>query len=142
MSDRYFLDTNFLVYLFDARYPLKRATAGTIFRPLLKARSACLSTQVLSEFYVTVMQKLPTPLDRERATRILYRLHDFQIVPISSALVMEAVAIATRHQISYWDALIVAAAKEAGASVVLTEDLNHGQLIAGLRIHNPFKESL
>jgi predicted nucleic acid-binding protein len=132
-----FVDTNVLVYLFDADAPAKQAIA----RELLRAGRLVLSSQVLSEFYVTVTRKLARPLDSARASRAVSDLRALPVRDVTANLVQAAIRRCTAAQLSYWDALIVESAIEAGATTLLTEDLQHGQVIGALRVHNPFLSS-
>ena len=132
-----FIDTNVLVYLFDNDAPAKQAVA----RELLGAGRFLLSTQVLSEFYVTVTRKLARPLDSARASRAVMDFCAMPIRDVTAKLVQAAIRRGTLTQLSYWDALIVETALEAGATTLLTEDLQHGQIIDTLRVHNPFLAS-
>jgi predicted nucleic acid-binding protein len=132
-----FIDTNVLVYLFDNDAPAKQAVA----RELLAAGRFVLSTQVLSEFYVTVTRKLARPLDAARASRAVMDFCAMPIRDVTAKLVQAAIRRCTVTQLSYWDALIVETALEAGATSLLTEDLQHGQIIDTLRVHNPFLAS-
>jgi predicted nucleic acid-binding protein len=132
-----FIDTNVLVYLFDNSAPAKQAVA----RELLGAGRFVLSTQVLSEFYVTVTRKLARPLDSAKASRAVADLCALPIRDVTAKLVQSAIKRCTVTQLSYWDALIVETALEAGATSLLTEDLQHGQIIDTLRVYNPFLAS-
>lgn len=129
-----FIDTNVLVYLFDRDSPAKQAAA----RELVSAGSLVLSSQVLSEFYVTVTRKLAQPLDPAQADRAVADLCALPVRSVTANLVRAAIGRSRAAQLSYWDALIVETALDAGATVLLTEDLQHGQVIGTLRVHNPF----
>lgn len=129
-----FIDTNVLVYLFDRDSPAKQATA----RELVSAGGLVLSSQVLSEFYVTVTRKLAQPLDPAQADRAVADLCALPVRSVTANLVRAAIGRSRAAQLSYWDALIVETALDAGATVLLTEDLQHGQVIGGLRVQNPF----
>jgi predicted nucleic acid-binding protein len=129
-----FLDTNVLVCLFDADAPAKQATA----RALLTQGPLILSTQVLSELYVTVTRKLGKPLDPAHASRAVADLCAFPVRDVTASLVLAAIRRSRESQLSYWDALVVETAIDAGARVLLTEDLQTGQVIGGLRVENPF----
>jgi len=129
-----FLDTNVLVYLFDADAPTKQAIA----RELVAAGRLVLSSQVLSEFYVTVTRKLARPLDADHASRAVTDLCALAVRDVTASLVQAAIRRSAATRLSFWDALIVETALEAGATTLLTEDLQHGQVIGTLRVHNPF----
>ena len=137
-GDPWFVDTNVLVYLFDSDSPAKKATARQLLND--NAENIILSTQVLGEFYVTVTRKLGKPLSADRAMEALEELRTFRIRSIHTELTLSAVRRSVSSRLSYWDALIVESALEAGANVLLTEDLQHGQTFADLRVVNPFKE--
>ncbi len=137
MSARTFLDTNILVYAHDEDEPAKRAIASAQLLSLARSGQLVLSPQVLQEFYVNVTCKLAKPLPRGVARQIVEDLSSW-CVSTGPADVMVAFRIEDEAGISFWDALICASALKAGASAVLSEDLNHGQSIAGVRIENPF----
>ncbi len=132
----WFVDTNILVYAFDDDSPQKRAVARQILRE--QADQIVLSTQVLGEFYVTVTRKLGKPLDVERAIDAVDALCALHVRPVGPALVRSAVRRSSSTLVSYWDALIIESALEAGATVLLTEDLQHNQRFGQLRVFNPF----
>lgn len=137
-GDPLFVDTNVFVYLFAPDSPAKQATARQLIDD--NAENIIVSTQVLGEFYATVTRKLAEPLSAERALDALEELCDFSVRPIHAELTLSAVRRSVTSRLSYWDALIVESALEAGAGVLVTEDLQHGQTFAGLRVRNPFRE--
>lgn len=132
-----FLDTNVLVYQYDARYPAKRLRADQVLRGFAAGHTV-ISSQVLGEFYWTVTRKLPDPLPAADAADAVERLAAGTVVPITAPLVADAITIGERWQVAYWDALILAAARAGGCDRVLTEDMSHGAELAGVRIDNPF----
>jgi predicted nucleic acid-binding protein len=131
---RAFVDTNVLVYFFDQSEPVKRERSDA----LLEAIEPVLSAQVLSEFYTTVTRKVTPPLTQEQALRAVRNWSRLDIVPITSALVASAIETSQRHQLSYWDGLIIEAAVAAGCNDLYTEDLNAGATLRGVTIRNPF----
>lgn len=133
-----FIDTNVLVYLFDADAPVKKERALERFTALALGGQALLSTQVLQEFYVTVTRKLRTPLPPAEAEQAVTELATLPVVSIDAPLVLRGINRQRSHGFSFWDALIIEAAREGGAECLLTEDLQHGQTVDGLRIENPF----
>ena len=137
MSDKSFVDSNVLIYAYDADAGVKRAAAAAVVRNLWTQRSGVLSTQVLHEFYVNVTRKIAAPLSKLSARAVVdaYAPWCVNTTPAETA---DAFRIEDEARISFWDALIVAAARKAGAVRILSEDLNAGQPIAGIRIHNPF----
>ncbi len=139
-ANRVFLDTNVLVYVFDHDEPHKAKFAKALLE-CAKPDELALSAQVLGEFYVTVTRKLRRPLDADSAGQAVDWLSLLKVVSIDSALVKAAGTISRSSQISYWDGLIVASAASCGCARLLTEDLNDGQTIAGVRIENPFRRT-
>lgn len=137
MSAKTFIDTNVLVYAHDVDAGRKHQIAKSIVQDLSQRRLGVLSTQVLQEFYVNVTRKIASPLSKyvARAT-----VEDFsQWCAVTSPLDIEqAFLIEDGAKIGFWDALIVAAAVRSGASRILSEDLTHGQKIAGILLENPF----
>lgn len=135
---RSFFDTNVLLYLFDNREPDKKAAAQELIQKEVEADRASLSTQVLQEFYVNATRKLAFPLSPEEAGA---RVRDFSRLPLVQVdvpLILAAIARSQRMSFSLWDAMIVEAALKAGADRLLTEDLQHGQVIEGMSVENPF----
>lgn len=139
MSVKTFVDTNILVYAHDVDQDKKHRTARDILIELMSSRSGALSPQVLQEFYVTVTRKIAKPLAKREARNIV---EDYSVwcIDTTAAEVAAAFRIEDAAKISFWDALIVAAAAKAGAEVLLSEDLSSGQKVAGVRIQNPFAE--
>ena len=137
IGDPSFVDTNVFVYLFDSDSPAKQDIA----RELVDRHSEkiVLSTQVLGEFFNAVTRKLGNPLVPERAMDALEKLHALRVRSIHPQLTLLAARRSLSSRLSYWDALIVESALEAGAAMLLTEDLQHGQSFAGLRVVNPFR---
>ena len=135
---RVFVDTNVLVYLFDAQEPTKQARAREIVSELARNSSLVVSSQVLSELYVAVTRKLAYPLEASAALRALADLAVYPVVAVDAALVLRAAARAVAEQVAYWDALILEAAVEAGAGTVYSEDLQHGRTYQGVTVRDPF----
>jgi predicted nucleic acid-binding protein len=132
-----FLDTNVLLYSLDT------TPAGAHKRQvaiaLLNKRDNVLSVQVLQEFYVQATHTRRTaPLSHAQATALMAAWRRYPVVINSLALLDASLAIKAAAGLSLWDALIVAAAAEANCAELLTEDLNAGQVIVGVRIVNPF----
>ncbi len=137
MSDKIFVDTNVLIYAYDADAGIKRDTAAAVLRELWGGRSGVLSAQVLHEFYVNVTGKIATPLAKPSARAVIDAYAPW-CVNTTPAETFAAFRIEDEARISFRDALIVAAARKAGAVRILSDDLNAGQSIAGIRIENPF----
>ncbi|MBI1869609.1 MAG: PIN domain-containing protein [Chlamydiae bacterium] len=134
-----FLDTNILVYAFDPDTPKKRDISRQILRKLNESRVGVVSTQVIQEFFSIATKKLRiAPL---LAKNILSDFENLEIVVIDFEIIKDAIDCSILNQISFWDALIVTAAESAKCEKVLTEDMNHHQIIRGVRIENPYLES-
>jgi predicted nucleic acid-binding protein len=138
MSDRVFVDTNVLIYAHDIQAGRKQEKAAQILGDLWETRNGVLSIQVLQEFYVNVTRKIPAPLKRSTARDIIRQYSVWFIVEPDAGMILRASELEESHQLSFWDAMIVAAARQAGAEKILTEDLNHGETIDGVFIENPF----
>jgi predicted nucleic acid-binding protein len=139
MNAKTFIDTNVLIYAHDVDARGKRDTANGILRQLWNERSGAVSPQVLQEFYVNVTRKIASPLSKPSA-RAVVDSYFVWCVDTTAAEISAAFRIEDEAGITFWDALIVAAARKAGAARLLTEDLNSGQVIAGVRIENPFSQ--
>jgi predicted nucleic acid-binding protein len=137
MNGKTFVDTNVLIYAHDVDAKAKHAVAKEALYELWANRTGFLSTQVLQEFYVNVTRKLSKPLMKKSARALVdkYAIWCIDTTPAEIAL---AFRIEDEARIGFWDALICAAASKAGAEQILSEDLNAGQKIAGIRIVNPF----
>lgn len=140
MSARRFADTNVLVYLFDADAAAKRERAREILATDGVEGRLVISTQVLQELFVTVTRKLAVPLPPAEALAAFDSLEELPVIPIDRPLVRAAAELSIRHRISLWDALIVEAARAGGCQILLTEDLQDGWEVAGLRVENPFRD--
>jgi len=138
MSGRVFFDTNVLVYLFDASEPEKRRIVRERFERDGLAGNVVLSTQVLQEFYVIVTRKLIPALDSVKAYRAVQDLCLLPVVHIDPAMVLSAILRSRATQLSFWDSLIVEAARQGKCDVLLSEDLQTDQDIDGVRVENPF----
>lgn len=138
MNDVAFVDTNVLVYAYDFDAGVKRTRAANLLRGLWESGTGRLSVQVLQEFYVNATRKLATPVARSTAREVVEAYGAWVHSPTTAATILRAADLADLSQLSFWDALIVASAEEAQAATVYTEDLNSGQVIAGIRILNPF----
>ena len=137
MTARTFVDTNVLIYAHDVDSKAKHGIAKNVLRELWSDRSGVLSMQVLQEFYVNVTRKIATPLPREKA-RLVVNTYAIWCTETTPAEMAAAFRIEDEAKIGFWDALIVATASRCGAVRILSEDLNAGQGIAGIRVENPF----
>lgn len=135
---KFFFDTNVLVHLFDADSPDKRKKARALFQKHADAGDILLSTQVLQEFYVTVTRKFARHLDAAAAAEAVSNFAELPMVQIDGKLVVSAIHRSRNSQLSFWDGLIVQAALEGHASTLYSEDMQHGQVLDGLRVVSPF----
>jgi len=133
-----FVDTNVLVYAHDASETVRQPIAQTLLAELWSARSGALSTQVLQEFYMVVTRKFDPPLSRREARDLVDAYGQWHLVQVDLPLILAASQLEERHTLSFWDALIVEAARRSGARRLLTEDLQTGRRLAGVVIGNPF----
>lgn len=140
MSVEIFLDTNILIYQLDTTDAEKSATADTIVREAISTGNACISYQVVQEFLNTALRKAAVPLDVTSARAYLESvLAPLMRVTASLDLYHRALGLHDRFHFGFYDALIIAAALEAGCRRLLSEDLHDGQQIERLTIENPFK---
>jgi predicted nucleic acid-binding protein len=116
---------------------LKRAVARDVLRDLWNDGNGVVSPQVLQEFYGSVTRKLAVPISKEAARQVV-SAYAIRCIDITAADVTAAFRIEDEARISFWDALIVAAAAKCGATKLLTEDLNPGQVVAVITIENIF----
>jgi|ERR1700731_487736 predicted nucleic acid-binding protein len=137
MSDKTFVDTNVLIYAHDMDAKAKHEAAKQILQELWSERAGVLSTQILQEFYVNVTRKISRPLSKESA-RLVVSTYTAWCIDTTPAEIPSAFRIEDEAHIGFWDALIVASAIKGGATRLLSEDLNSGQTIAGVKIENPF----
>jgi predicted nucleic acid-binding protein len=139
MSVIVFVDTNILIYAHDADAGSKQARSDTVLRQLWDSGTGRLSVQVLQEFYVNATRKLATRMAQISAREVVTSYGAWVRQPTTPDTVARAIDLAALAQISFWDALIVAAAEQVQATQIFSEDLNGGQSIAGIQIVNPLK---
>jgi predicted nucleic acid-binding protein len=131
-----FLDTNVFVYADDDDLPTKRDRARQVITDTAAAGTAVVSTQVMSEYASVATRKLGlSPADCRLALLAMARL---AVVPVGPEHVHRALDLAALHRLSLWDGLVVATAAAAGCGVLLTEDLQTGRVLDGVRVENPF----
>jgi predicted nucleic acid-binding protein len=138
MSDRYFVDTNILMYAHDASAGAKHERARALVEELWRDRTGVVSTQVLQELAVNLRRKTAKPLDAKATREVVADYLTWQVVVNHGESILEALDVEERYQISFWDALVVQAAQSAGARVLYSEDLSDGQHYGPTRVVNPF----
>lgn len=136
-----FFDTNVLLYAaMDQLHP-DDAAKRPIAVDLINDGRFAISSQVMAEFYHNATKPSPTKLSPEEACEWLEQLGTQLCVPIGADTVWDGIAFARRYDLSYWDGAIIAAAHMAGATTLITEDLNDGQRYGDVTAINPFKPS-
>ena len=137
MSDKTFVDTNVLIYAHDIDAKAKHDVAKSVLRELWAHRTGVLSMQVLQEFYVNVTRKIASPLPKDVA-RLVVNSYSIWCMETTPAEIAAVFRIEDESRIGFWDALIIASAAKSGTTRILSEDLNAQQVIAGVRVENPF----
>jgi predicted nucleic acid-binding protein len=141
MSARVFLDTNILVYLYDAGEPVKQRKALQVVDELVRSRQAVISSQILGEFFVaTTRASRPLLTIAEAQGRIASFYAALTIVDLTGFITLEAVRGVVDHQMSFWDAQIWAAARLNQIPIVYSEDFAVGSVVEGVRFVNPLLE--
>ena len=135
-----FFDTNILVYTEDARVPDKQRKASRLVEEHWLDDTAVVSLQVLQEYFAAVTKKLNAPL--ERAQRRVEILASAKVVRFETRDVIAAIEFHRLSKISFWDALVLHAARIGGAEVLYSEDFQHNSVLAGVKIVNPFVTDL
>jgi predicted nucleic acid-binding protein len=139
-ADRVFIDSNIFVYTVDNDNTDKQTKAKSVVADIIANRIPVISTQVLQEFYNASTTKIK--VDRFLAKSIVHDLCNMEVVQVIPELIEQGIDISISVQISFWDGLIIAAAEFANCSTIISEDLNDGQIIRGVKILNPFKSLL
>ena len=138
MTGPVFVDTNVLVYRHNAADAAKQARAEDWINCIVELHAGRLSLQVLQEFYATLTRKLRPNLEPQEARDIINLLASWNPLAVDLHLIRDAWALQDRYSLSWWDALIVAAAQASACRVLLTEDLQHGQMFGTVRVIDPF----
>ncbi len=132
-----FFDTNVLIYSVDTNETGKYELAVDLVEKHLVRANGAISVQVLREFY-SVSRKIDNPLSDEQAREMVRRFATFRVLSEDAGTVLRAVRRHREMSFSFWDALILEAALKSGADRLFTEDMQHGQVIEGMRVENPF----
>lgn len=132
---RHFIDSNVFIYAYDASPDPRKERALAILTRVIEAQSGAVSTQVLSETYVNLVRLGLRPASHRDARQVIEAIaSSYPVLPVTSETVADALEITTAYSLSYWDSLLVAAARAAGAETLLTEDLQAEQVIEGVRV--------
>jgi predicted nucleic acid-binding protein len=139
MKGKFFLDTNVFVYVFDATAPAKARKAARLVRDAVDTGKGIVSYQVVQEFFNVALRRFAQPMNGAEAEQYLITvLRPLLAIHSSTALYVEALRIAGRHHLAWYDSIIVASAVEGQCETLYSEDFQHGREIEGLRIANPF----
>lgn len=133
-----FVDTNILVYAYDRTAGIKFDRARALMESLWDRAEGVLSTQVLQEFYVAVTSKIPQPLGTRKAREIVSDLGTWTVAVLEVSDILKASELGERYRMSFWDSLILAAARKKEAKTLWSEDFSHGQDYDGVKVRNPF----
>ena len=139
MSDRYFVDTNILMYAHDSAAGDKHEHAKALVEKLWETRSGVVSTQVLQELAVNLRKKAKKPLDAKATRDVVSDYLSWQVVVNAGDSILDALDLEARYQVSFWDALVIQAAQVGGAEILYSEDLSDGQRYGTVRVKNPLK---
>src|SRR5580692_10849497 len=135
MSGRFFLDTNIFAYTFDAAAPVKAKKASKLIRRAADTGEGIISYQVVQEFLSLAFRRFAKPMSVAEAEQYLITvLRPLLAVHSSPAIYFEALRVAEKHHMSWYDSLIVAAALEGQCERLYSEDFQHGRKIDGIRI--------
>lgn len=137
MSDRYFVDTNILMYAHDTAAGAKHDRAKALVEELWRDRSGVVSTQVLQELCVNLQRKSARPLDSKATREIARDYLTWHVVLNDGNSILGALELQERYKISFWDALVVHAAQAAGVATLYSEDLSDGQRYGEVQVTNP-----
>lgn len=137
MSDKFFVDTNILVYAHDRSAGVKHQRAQVLVEQLWHSGEGVLSTQVLQELCVNLRKKVRAPLPVEAVRLLVQDYATWEVVSNTPESIIQALYIETRYKTSFWDALILQAAESAGASILYSEDLAATQRYGSIQIVNP-----
>jgi predicted nucleic acid-binding protein len=135
---KFFLDTNILVYAHDHAHQEKQSISERLILSGIEANTAVLSTQVINEWFVTITQKIKTPLPVKAAREEIVLLKALEVVELSYDMILQAIDLQVSKKMSFWDALIIVAALTAECRKLYSEDMQDGQKIGELKIVNPY----
>jgi predicted nucleic acid-binding protein len=136
VKSRVFLDTNILIYADDADSPGKRERAQQIVEAALTNGNGVLSTQILQEYFVVATRKLGLPA--ETVQKKLEILSTMAVIVVDVEHIVESIKLHRLYGLNFWDCLVLRCAKAAGCQRLLSEDFQHGRLVEGVTIENPF----
>jgi predicted nucleic acid-binding protein len=139
-EDKTFIDTNIIIYAYDVTAGNKHSVASGILADLWNSGLGVISTQVLQEFFVNVVQKIPKPITKQQAREIVKDFLKWHVVVNTGDSIVEAIDISLKYGYSFWDSMIIEAAITGGAAILISEDFQEGRIISGVTIRNPFNQ--
>ena len=135
-----FFDTNILIYSIDENDTYKQNVAKELLEKAASTNTGIISTQSLQEFYNVAVKKLK--LSKQTAKEYVdFFSRQFPVQQISVPLILDAIDISIKNDLSFWDSLILSAANDTGCIIVYSEDMNDGQIVDGTKILNPFAQT-
>jgi len=142
MTGLVFVDANILLYAVDTRDPIKHARASEWMARLWQEQSGRTGVQVLNEFYANATRVLDPSLTTHEAWGHVVALIGWNPQPVDTDVLALGYQIQTRYKLSWWDSLVVAAANKQACALLLTEDLQHSAVYAGVTVLNPFRSGI
>jgi predicted nucleic acid-binding protein len=139
MADKYFVDTNILIYAHDPASGSKRDRARQLIEHLWQSGQGVLSTQVLQELCVNLRRKVARPLPVDEIQQLIHDYLSWEVIVNTPQSTIQALEIELHYKVSFWDALVINAAETAGAAILYSEDLATGQKYGSVRVMNPLK---
>jgi len=139
MNDKFFVDTNILLYAHDSTQGAKHERAQALLQTLWESGDGVLSTQVLQELCINLRRKSGRPPSIEETRKLIEDYSKWNMVVNTAESVLRALDFESRYQISFWDALIVQAATHCEAAIIYSEDMADGQTYGAVRVMNPLK---
>jgi predicted nucleic acid-binding protein len=137
MSDKYFVDTNILIYAHDKSAGSKHTRARKLINELWESGRGVLSVQVLQEMSVNLRRKAARPKSLDQVRALIRDYATWEIVPATARSVLKAIEVEARYRMSFWDAMILVTAEDGGVAVLYFEDLAAGQRYGSILVVNP-----
>jgi predicted nucleic acid-binding protein len=135
-KSKVFIDSNFFIYLLNKDEAVKRQKCADLLLTLEKTSTIVISTQVVKEVSAVLLRKYHYPVDDLKV--LLSQMEQFEVVETPVSVIRNGVDIMQSYRLSFWDALICAASANAKCTTIITEDMNNGQQILGMKIQSPF----
>ena len=136
IKGKVFIDTNVLVYTQNDLEKEKQQICRSVLNQIIKKNNLVISTQIIQEYYNVSTLKLG--LDKHFVKSTINHFDFHETILLKPNLILQAIDIQIVNQLSFWDSLVISAAKSANCTTILTEDLNDGQSIEGIKIQSPF----